>query len=96
MTTLEFLGQGLAAAATPANLLYALIGCLIGTALGILPGIGATAGIAILLPLTFGMEPASAIIMLAAIFYGTAYGGTMRLIRPRSAVDGHMSGVRGE
>ncbi|WP_226351517.1 tripartite tricarboxylate transporter permease [Pseudonocardia sp. ICBG601] len=77
MTTLEFLGQGLAAAATPANLLYALIGCLIGTALGILPGIGATAGIAILLPLTFGMEPASAIIMLAAIFYGTAYGGTI-------------------
>lgn len=71
------LGEGLAAAATPQNLLFALVGCLIGTALGLLPGIGSTAGIAILLPVTFGMEPASAIIMLAAIFYGTSYGGTI-------------------
>ncbi|MBG6182776.1 putative tricarboxylic transport membrane protein [Arthrobacter sp. CAN_A214] len=69
--------QGFAAALSPENVLYALIGCLIGTALGLLPGIGATAGIAILLPITVGMEPASAIIMLAAIFYGTAYGGTI-------------------
>lgn len=77
MNTLDYLLQGLAAAATPENLLYALVGCLVGTLLGILPGIGSTAGIAILLPLTFGMEPASAIIMLAAIFYGSAYGGTI-------------------
>ena len=77
MNTFESLMQGFSLALTPENLLYALIGCLIGTALGILPGIGATAGIAILLPLTIGMEPASAIIMLAAIFYGTAYGGTI-------------------
>lgn len=77
MNTFESLMQGFSLALTPENLLYALIGCLIGTALGILPGIGATAGIAILLPLTISMEPASAIIMLAAIFYGTAYGGTI-------------------
>lgn len=77
MDLLTSLGAGLAAAATPENLLFALIGCLIGTALGLLPGIGSTAGIAILLPVTFGMEPASAIIMLAAIFYGTSYGGTI-------------------
>jgi putative tricarboxylic transport membrane protein len=77
METLDFLMQGFAAALTPQNLLFALIGCLIGTALGILPGIGATAGIAILLPITFGMEPAPAIIMLAAIFYGVSYGGTI-------------------
>ncbi|SDQ54497.1 tripartite tricarboxylate transporter permease [Microbacterium sp. cf332] len=77
MNTWDYLLQGLAAAATPENLLFALIGCLVGTVLGLLPGIGSTAGIAILLPITFGMEPASAIIMLAAIFYGTAYGGTI-------------------
>lgn len=71
------LGAGLANALTLENLLFALIGCLIGTALGILPGIGATAGIAILLPITFSMDPTSAIIMLAAIFYGTSYGGTI-------------------
>lgn len=77
MNTFDSLMNGFAQALTPDNLLFALIGCLIGTALGLLPGIGATAGIAILLPLTISMEPASAIIMLAAIFYGTAYGGTI-------------------
>lgn len=77
MGPFDSLMQGFAAALSPENVLYALIGCLIGTALGLLPGIGATAGIAILLPITVGMEPASAIIMLAAIFYGTAYGGTI-------------------
>lgn len=77
MNSFDYLMQGFASALSIENLIYALVGCLIGTALGILPGIGATAGIAILLPLTIGMEPASAIIMLAAIFYGTAYGGTI-------------------
>lgn len=77
MDVLSFFAEGLAQALTPQNLLFALVGCLIGTALGILPGIGSTAGIAILLPITFAMEPASAIIMLSAIFYGTSYGGTI-------------------
>ena len=69
--------DGLAAALTLHNLLYALIGCLLGTILGLLPGIGSTAGMAILIPLTLSMDPAGAIIMLAAIFYGGAYGGTI-------------------
>lgn len=77
MDTLNNLMMGFSEALTLSNLLFALIGCLVGTMLGILPGIGATAGIAILIPLTLNMEPASAIIMLAAIFYGTAYGGTI-------------------
>lgn len=77
MDTWSYLLQGFAAALTWQNLLFALLGCVIGTALGLLPGIGSTAGIAILLPLTVGLEPATAIIMLAAIFYGCAYGGTI-------------------
>ncbi|GAB3440978.1 tripartite tricarboxylate transporter permease [Actinophytocola sediminis] len=77
MDTLGLLADGFAAALTPHNLLYALIGCLLGTILGLLPGIGSTAGMAILIPLTLSMDPAGAIIMLAAIFYGGAYGGTI-------------------
>ncbi|MGB3414800.1 MAG: tripartite tricarboxylate transporter permease [Microbacteriaceae bacterium] len=77
MEQFDYLMQGFAVAMTWENLLFALIGCLIGTALGLLPGIGSTAGIAILLPLTISLEPATAIIMLAAIFYGCAYGGTI-------------------
>jgi putative tricarboxylic transport membrane protein len=72
----ELLG-GFAAALTPQNLLFALIGCLVGTLIGVLPGVGPVAGVALLIPLTLNLEPTSAIIMLAAIFYGTAYGGTI-------------------
>jgi len=77
MEILSNLGMGFSNALTPENLMFALIGCLVGTLLGLLPGIGATAGIAILIPLTFNMELTSALIMLAAIFYGSAYGGTI-------------------
>ncbi|MFE6508196.1 tripartite tricarboxylate transporter permease [Nocardioides sp. NPDC057767] len=77
MDSFTALLDGFASALTPQNLLFALIGCLLGTILGILPGIGSTAGMAILIPLTLTMDPASAIIMLAAIFYGGAYGGTI-------------------
>lgn len=77
MDTLSLLGDGFAAALTPENLMFALVGCLLGTILGLLPGIGSTAGMAILIPLTLSMDPAGAIIMLAAIFYGGAYGGTI-------------------
>src|SRR3954463_4437780 len=61
----------------PTNLLYCLIGVVIGMLIGVLPGLGPAATIAILLPLTYGMEPVSAIIMLAGIFYGAQYGGTI-------------------
>ena len=68
---------GFASALSPQNLLFAFIGCLVGTLIGVLPGIGPVAGVALLIPLTLNLDPTSSIIMLAAIFYGTAYGGTI-------------------
>ncbi|MFZ9414080.1 MAG: tripartite tricarboxylate transporter permease, partial [Alphaproteobacteria bacterium] len=70
METLASLAAGFAVALSPANLAFALIGSMVGTAVGVLPGIGPIAGIAILLPLTFKLEPTGAIIMLSAIYYG--------------------------
>ncbi|MER6007062.1 tripartite tricarboxylate transporter permease [Nonomuraea angiospora] len=77
MDVLADLLGGLATALSPQNLLYAFIGCLLGTLIGVLPGIGPVAGVALLIPLTLNLDPTSAIIMLAAIFYGTQYGGTI-------------------
>ncbi|HZP96661.1 MAG TPA: tripartite tricarboxylate transporter permease [Candidatus Limnocylindria bacterium] len=77
MEALELLRNGFAVAIEPQNLLFAFIGCALGTAVGVLPGIGSAAAIAILLPVTFNLAPTPAIIMLAAIFYGTNYGGTI-------------------
>ena len=76
----DFLLQGFSAALTPENLLWAAIGCLIGTLIGVLPGIGPSAGIAILLPLTSVLPATSAIIMMAAIYYGAMYGGSTTAI----------------
>jgi putative tricarboxylic transport membrane protein len=70
------LAHGFAVALTWQNLGYCFAGVLLGTVLGVLPGIGPVAGIALLLPATFALPPASAIIMLAGIFYGTMYGGS--------------------
>src|SRR5690606_29744320 len=67
---------GLSVAAQPANLLYCFLGVFIGTMVGVLPGIGPVAAMALLLPLSFGMEPASGIILLAGIYYGSQYGGS--------------------
>ncbi|BBY89661.1 MULTISPECIES: tripartite tricarboxylate transporter permease [Mycolicibacterium] len=77
MDVLYDLAGGFADALTLENLAFALIGCLLGTLIGVLPGIGPVAGVALLVPLTMNLNPASAIIMLAAIFYGTTYGGTI-------------------
>ena len=66
MDTLHHLMTGLAAAMSLQNLLFALIGCILGTLIGVLPGIGPAAGTAILIPLTFKLDPTGAIIMLAA------------------------------
>jgi len=74
--TLGHLGHGFAVALTPANLLYCLIGVVWGTVVGVLPGLGPLAGLTLLLPLTFKLDPAAAIIMLAGIFYGAMYGGS--------------------
>jgi putative tricarboxylic transport membrane protein len=61
----------------PTNLLYCLIGVVVGMLVGVLPGLGPAATIAILLPITIGIEPVTAVIMLAGIFYGAQYGGTI-------------------
>ena len=67
---------GLQTSISPINLLYALMGCFLGTAIGVLPGLGPVATIAMLLPATFGLPPVTALIMLAGIFYGAQYGGS--------------------
>lgn len=80
MQTLQFLMGGFQTAASPENLLYCLAGVLVGVLVGILPGLGPSATIAILLPLTFTLEPTAAIIMLAGIYYGSMYGGSITSI----------------
>src|SRR5437879_5706420 len=80
MELLQNLATGLGVALTPANIGFALIGALIGTLIGVLPGIGPIATIAMLLPLTFHLEPVSGLIMLAGIFYGAQYGGSTTAI----------------
>ncbi|MGV0743923.1 tripartite tricarboxylate transporter permease [Mycolicibacterium sp. XJ870] len=80
MNSLEGLLHGFTVALTPQNLLFALIGCLVGMLVGVLPGIGQSAGMALLIPLSYFMPPAGAIIMLASIFYGAAYGGRITSI----------------
>jgi putative tricarboxylic transport membrane protein len=80
MDLLSNLALGFATAASPENLLFCLIGVILGTLIGVLPGIGATATIAMLLPITFQLEPVSSLIMLAGIYYGAQYGGSTTAI----------------
>src|SRR3954463_11389843 len=80
MDLLANLGLGFETALSPWNLLYCFIGCLLGTAVGVLPGLGPIATIAMLLPLTFSLPPVSALIMLAGIYYGAQYGGSTTAI----------------
>jgi putative tricarboxylic transport membrane protein len=80
MDLIENLTTGFGVALTPVNLLYCLIGTTIGTAIGVLPGIGPIATIAMLLPLTFSLSPVSSLIMLAGIYYGAQYGGSTTAI----------------
>ena len=76
MDTFQSLMYGLSVSLTPINLAYCALGVVLGTLVGVLPGIGPLGGITLLLPTTFGMEPISAIIMLAGIYYGAMYGGS--------------------
>lgn len=76
MDALTNLGHGFGVALTLSNVLYALVGAMIGTAIGVLPGLGTPTTIALLLPVTYRMEATSAVIMLAGIFYGAMYGGS--------------------
>jgi putative tricarboxylic transport membrane protein len=76
MDTFALLAQGLLTAFEPANLLYALIGVTLGTAVGVLPGIGPALTVALLLPVTYKLDPAGSLIMFAGIYYGGMYGGS--------------------
>ncbi|MGO1182284.1 MAG: tripartite tricarboxylate transporter permease [Micrococcaceae bacterium] len=83
MEIIDGLMQGFSVALSPMNLLYVALGVTMGTVFGLLPGIGPTAAVALLLPMTFTMEPASGIIMLAGIYYGSMYGGRIPAILMR-------------
>jgi len=76
MESLTYLMQGFAVAISPGNLFWCFVGCFLGTVIGVLPGLGPAATIAMLLPLTFQMNPTSALIMLGGIYYGSKYGGS--------------------
>jgi putative tricarboxylic transport membrane protein len=76
MDTFASLMQGFAVALTPVNLLFALIGTFLGTAIGVLPGLGPALTIALLLPITFKVDPTGAFILFAGIYYGAMYGGS--------------------
>src|SRR5687767_15239254 len=98
------LGLGFATAFSPFNLLYCFIGVLLGTAVGVLPGLGPVATIAMLLPITFGLPPVSSLIMLAGIYYGAQYGGSTTAILINlpgesssavTAIDGHEMARKG-
>ena len=80
MDLLQNLAIGFGASLDPVNLLYCFLGVLLGTLIGVLPGIGPTATIAMLLPITFGLKPETSLIMLAGIYYGAQYGGSTTAI----------------
>ena len=80
METFIALLHGMAIAVQPHNLLYALIGVLLGTAVGVLPGIGPALTVALLLPVTYKLDPGGSLIMFAGIYYGGMYGGSTTAI----------------
>lgn len=77
MDTLSQIVAGFAVAAEPGNLLALFVGALLGTVIGLLPGLGPVAGISLLIPLTFSLDPVGSLIMFAGIYYGAAYGSTI-------------------
>jgi putative tricarboxylic transport membrane protein len=104
MEVLHNLAIGFGVALTPANLGFAFVGVMVGTLIGVLPGIGPIATIAMLLPLTFHLEPISGLIMLAGIFYGAQYGGSTTAILVNlpgetssvvTCIDGHQMARQG-
>lgn len=80
MDTLQSIVSGFEVALSLENLFYVFIGCFVGMTIGVLPGLGSSATMAILLPFTFTLPPEGAIIMLAGIYYGSMYGGTITSI----------------
>ncbi|MCC6193939.1 MAG: tripartite tricarboxylate transporter permease [Burkholderiales bacterium] len=105
MELLNHLALGFSVAMTPINLLHALVGVLLGTLIGVLPGIGPVATIAMLLPTTYALQPVSALIMLAGIYYGAQYGGSTTAVLLNmpgesssvvTCLDGHQMARRGQ
>ena len=80
MDLIANLSLGFSTALSLQNVLYAFVGCVLGTLIGVLPGLGPVATIAMLLPATYGLNPTTALIMLAGIFYGAQYGGSTTAI----------------
>ncbi|WP_439519438.1 tripartite tricarboxylate transporter permease [Hydrogenophaga sp.] len=104
MELYDHLALGFGVAFTFQNLVYAFIGCLLGTLIGVLPGIGPLATIAMLLPATYGLPPVAALIMLAGIYYGAQYGGSTTAILVNlpgesssvvTVIDGHQMARKG-
>ena len=104
MEFLSLLAMGMQVALNPVNLLYCLMGVTLGTAIGVLPGVGPIITIALLLPLTFGLPTEASIIMLAGIYYGAAYGGSTTSILVNlpgeassavTCIDGHQMAKQG-
>ena len=105
MDILEGLMGGFALCLTPYNMWMALLGCFLGTLVGILPGLGPSATIAILLPITFGMDATPAMIMMCAVYYGAMYGGSTTSILVNvpgesssviTAIEGHQLALQGK
>lgn len=80
METLTHIINGFAVCLQPINIWYTFLGCFLGTVIGVLPGIGPSATMALLIPVTYGMNPTSALIMLCGIYYGARYGGSTTAI----------------
>src|SRR3954465_11392942 len=104
MESLQGLLVGFQEALTVWNLIYCVLGVSMGMLVGVLPGLGPVAGTALLIPITFGMEPISAIIMLAGIYYGSMYGGTITSVLINTpgesasvitCIDGHQMAKQG-
>jgi putative tricarboxylic transport membrane protein len=104
MGTLDGLALGFANALTFTNLFWALVGTTLGTAIGVLPGIGPALTVAVLLPVTFGLDPIAAFIMFGGIYYGAMYGGSTTSILLNTpgetgaiatAIDGHQMALQG-
>src|SRR6185437_14459348 len=104
METLSHLSLGFSVALTVANLAYCFVGVLLGTIIGVLPGIGPVTTVAMLLPISFTLAPESAMIMLAGIYYGAQYGGSTTAILVNipgeassvvTTIDGHQMALKG-
>lgn len=77
---MQLISQGFQDALTPTNIAFVILGTGLGTIIGLLPGLGSATGVAILLPVTLGLDPLTALIMLAGIYYGTQYGGSITAV----------------